>query len=62
MKKAEIHIGNRLAGLLVENEDGFTFTYTPEYISQDNPQPVSLTLPVIPELIPTQCCSHSSTD
>lgn len=49
MKKAEIHIGNRLAGLLVENEDGFTFIYTQKYISQDHPQPVSLTLPVIPE-------------
>ncbi|WP_299363633.1 HipA N-terminal domain-containing protein [uncultured Parabacteroides sp.] len=49
MKKAEIHIGDQLAGLLIEDENGFTFTYTPEYISQDHPQPVSLTLPIAPE-------------
>ncbi|WP_294141917.1 HipA N-terminal domain-containing protein [uncultured Sanguibacteroides sp.] len=47
MKKAEIYVGNQLAGILIEDENGFTFTYTDEYISRDESQPVSLTLPVV---------------
>lgn len=47
MKKAEIYISNQLAGILIENEDGFSFTYTDEYVSEVNPQPISLTLPVV---------------
>ncbi|WP_291587154.1 HipA N-terminal domain-containing protein [Bacteroides sp.] len=47
MKKAEIYISNQLAGVLIEDEDGFSFTYTDEYVSKVNPQPISLTLPVV---------------
>ena len=38
-----------LVGLLVEDENGFTFIYTLEYISQDHPQLVSRTLSITPE-------------
>lgn len=46
MKKAEIYVSNQLAGILIENENGFSFTYTDEYISKGNRRPVSLTLPI----------------
>ena len=46
MKKAEIYVSNQLAGILIEDENGFSFTYTDEYISKGNRRPVSLTLPI----------------
>ena len=47
MKKAEIYVGNQLAGILIEDENGFTFTYMDEYVSEQDSQPVSLTLPIV---------------
>ncbi|KIO43534.1 MULTISPECIES: HipA N-terminal domain-containing protein [Porphyromonadaceae] len=47
MKKAEIYVGNQLAGILIEDENGFTFTYMDEYVSEHDSQPVSLTLPIV---------------
>ena len=46
MKKAEIYVSNQLAGILIEDENGFSFTYTDEYISKGNRRPVRLTLPI----------------
>lgn len=37
---------NELAGLLIENEEGYTFTYDATYLAKENAQPVSLTLPL----------------
>ena len=48
MKKAEINVSNQLAGILIEDENGFSFTYTDEYISKGNRRPVSLPLPITP--------------
>lgn len=42
MKKAEIYVSNQLAGILIEDENGFSFTYTDEYISKGNRRPVML--------------------
>ena len=37
---------NEWAGILIEDEDGFHFKYEEEYLGKENPEPVSLTLPV----------------
>jgi serine/threonine-protein kinase HipA len=45
MRKARILINRTYAGLLVENENMYSFQYLPEYQGE----PVSLTMPVRPE-------------
>lgn len=45
-KKAQVLYGDRLAGIIAETDDGYSFDYDREYIDKDG-QPVSLTLPVV---------------
>lgn len=45
MKQANIYNKNELAGLLVEDEYGYTFTYNSDYLA-NNGKSISLTLPV----------------
>lgn len=46
MKKAKIYFQDQLAGTLVEDENGFTFTYDTNYLHHPAARPVSLTLPL----------------
>lgn len=46
MRSAEVHLHGQLAGHLLQNEAGFTFTYTPQHVQAALAQPVSLTLPL----------------
>lgn len=46
MKQAKVYLHDRLAGRLVENEDGFTFTYDAAYLALSDAAAVSLTLPL----------------
>lgn len=46
MRKAKVLVKNIPAGILEENEDGFTFTYNSEYLSMDGATAVSLTMPL----------------
>lgn len=47
MRKAEVRMFDRLAGYLIEDDNGeYTFAYAAEYLSQKQPIPVSLTLPL----------------
>ncbi len=46
MKQGKIYLHDRLAGLLTEDENGFTFTYRPEYLAAPEAEAVSLTLPL----------------
>lgn len=46
MKQAKVYMYNRLAGILRESTDGYHFSYTPEYLAWDRPEPISLTLPL----------------
>ncbi|MFA6677735.1 MAG: HipA N-terminal domain-containing protein [Bacteroidales bacterium] len=46
MKKAEIYNHNQLAGILIEDENGFTFQYNDKYLASDNAEAISLTLPL----------------
>ena len=46
MRSAEVHLHGKLAGHLTQNEEGYTFTYTPQHRQAALAQPVSLTLPL----------------
>lgn len=46
MRQAKIKIEEQVAGLLIQDELGYHFTYDKFYIAGDNPKPISLTLPV----------------
>lgn len=46
MRRAEIYYKNILAGMLDENEDGYSFVYFHEYLNRPAAEPVSLTLPL----------------
>lgn len=46
MRKAEIKIRDTTAGWLSQDENGYHFVYEEAYLKTENPEPVSLTLPV----------------
>lgn len=46
MKKAEIKINDTLASWLTQDENGYSFIYDTKYLDSENPEPVSLTLPL----------------
>ena len=48
-RSANIYYGERIAGVLIETEEGYSFSYKDEYLEMENPQPVSLTLPLSKE-------------
>ena len=49
MKRAEIYNKERFAGILVEDENGYSFTYDTEYLRHNDSTPISLTLPLSSE-------------
>jgi len=44
--RAQVYLGDIKAGLLQRTDKGYCFTYDPEYLSDPNARPVSLTLPL----------------
>ena len=46
MKKAKIFMYQDWAGTLIENEEGYHFSYEKEYLEKDDSEPVSITLPL----------------
>lgn len=46
MVKAEIKMNNTRAGWLSQDENGYHFEYDSDYLELDNPEPISLTLPI----------------
>lgn len=46
MKSAKIYFQEQLAGRLIEDENGFTFTYNTQYLQNTLARPISLTLPL----------------
>lgn len=46
MRKAEIKVNDTIAGWLTQDENGYNFIYDKKYLDSDNPEPVSLTLPL----------------
>lgn len=45
-RKAFVYVSDIFAGILEENDAGYSFSYDEKYLRSDNPQPVSLTLPL----------------
>ena len=45
MKQAKVHFQDTLAGILTEDENGYTFVYSEAYIAE-NGMPISLTMPL----------------
>jgi serine/threonine-protein kinase HipA len=45
-RKAYVYVRNIFAGVLSETDEGYSFSYTSEYLSRDNSGAVSLTLPL----------------
>lgn len=45
-RKALVYYRDSRVGELVEDEDGYCFTYDEEYVKSENAMPVSLTLPL----------------
>lgn len=46
MRQAQVFYKNEFAGIIRETDDGFLFQYDPEYLTNENSKPVSLTLPL----------------
>lgn len=46
MRKAKVYHNNHAAGQLWEDEQGFHFQYSSDYLSKKGAEPVSLTLPL----------------
>ena len=46
MKTAIVYLYDRVAGRLTEDENGFTFLYDSDFLSSDDAEAVSLTLPL----------------
>ena len=46
MKKAKIYVCNRFAGILVEDETGYTFRYDDGYLQAQDAEAISLTMPL----------------
>lgn len=45
MRTAKVYVHEQLAGLLLEDEQGYTFEYDADYLKDGQAQAVSLTLP-----------------
>jgi serine/threonine-protein kinase HipA len=46
MRNAKILFNEEVAGYLLENEEGYHFTYDASYLAKEKSKPVSLTLPL----------------
>lgn len=45
-RQAKIYFKDQLAGILVEGDNGYLFTYEKKYLNSPNPKAISLTLPL----------------
>jgi|SRR5688572_4906871 len=46
MRKAEVKMHDSIAGYLIEDENGYSFTYSVDYLNSQNPESISLSLPL----------------
>jgi serine/threonine-protein kinase HipA len=50
MRRGEVRMHNQLAGYIWQDADGYFFQYNPEYLISEQAEPVSLTLPLKPQI------------
>lgn len=46
LRQTGVYVRNQFAGLILETDEGYCFTYDSVYLAKDNPGAVSLTLPL----------------
>lgn len=46
MKSAKVFMHEKFAGIITEDSEGYHFQYDSGYLNCDNPEPISLTLPI----------------
>ena len=46
MRKAEIKYNNQKAGILIQDDSGYNFNYSNDYLQSEKSEPISLTLPL----------------
>lgn len=44
MKRATVKMYDNIAGILIEDDEGFHFTYEDQYLESENSEPISLTI------------------
>ena len=49
-RTAQIFVRDKLAGILPETDEEYSFAYDTDYLSSEKPSPVSLTLPLTEKL------------
>lgn len=49
MRKGKVFFKGVPAGEVVEDDEGYTFTYYSDYLQSTSPQPISVTLPLQPQ-------------
>ena len=45
-REGKVFFKDKHAGIVWQDDDGYGFSYDPQYLNQKNPEPVSLTLPL----------------
>ncbi len=50
MKTGKVFYKYIFAGIITEDENEYSFKYDEEYLSSENPEPISLTLPIQKEI------------
>jgi|SRR5699024_11176458 len=50
MRRAKVFYRDTLAGILTESDNGYTFSYTDDFLTGKDSQPISLTLPLSQEM------------
>ena len=46
MRQGKVYYDDVLAGIITEDENGYSFVYDGAYLLRNHPQPISLTLPL----------------
>ncbi len=54
MKTGKVYMHNRFAGVLTEDETGFTFVYDNDYLQSADAEAISLTMPLTAD-----CCRNT---
>lgn len=46
MRTADVYFKDKLAGVLIENEEGYIFEYSADYIKSHNSESISISFPI----------------
>jgi len=46
MRRAKVYMYDKIAGILIEDDEGFHFKYEDQYLESEDAEPISLTIPL----------------